>query len=58
MSLVGREEVRMVIHCAWGLEYGSKPNEAKGVTHDHGHSFFQYSVYVLFAFPALLWMAN
>ena len=25
MSLVGREEVRMVIHCAWGLEYGSKP---------------------------------
>ena len=32
--------------------------EAKDVTHDHEHSFFQYSIYVLFSFPALLWMAN
>ena len=62
MSLVGREEVRMVIHCAWGLEYGSKP-KARAVPKTKG-TFFSHTDRPIpvnncwFPFPALLRMAN
>ena len=38
ISLVGPEDVRMAIHCAWGLEYGSKP-KARAVPKTKGTVF-------------------
>ena len=40
MLFAGRE-VRIGKNCAWGLEYGPKP-QAKGRAQDQGHSFSQY----------------
>ena len=34
-------EVRIGKHCAWGFEYGARP-QAEGRTRDRGHSFCQY----------------